>query len=400
MNYGLIGLGKMGANLALNISKKKNINVYNRTTSKTYKVCDQNRERIHGFDCVESFINETETPRKIITMLPNGIEFDFLRHMDPGDTIIDCANERWDVSQQKEEICNRNGVNYLGVGMSGGYLGALHGPAVMIGGSLEAYRDTRDFFESFCNSSVFIGKDPDLGHFTKMVHNGIEYGMLQAIADVYSYANHERGIMYEILEGMGDGYLIGSARKVCADYDVDNIVDRCEMNDTGLWCSQWALDKKIPLTVINTSVACRINSTRTKAPNSYKKLSSVTSIKHARGALRFVFAMAFLEGLRLVKSRGIPIPRAQAAWSEHTIIWSDMCKMSPDELQIVLERNIYDIRYVASECALKGISIPVISAALQDYELNHTRHSQMAFVSAQRNDFGNHPICFHNNETS
>ena len=400
MNYGLVGLGKMGANLALNISNKKHLNIYNRTTAKTYKVCDKNHERLQGFDNLKDFVENTEHPRKIITMLPNGVEFDFLEYLEPGDTIIDCANERWNISTLKEEQCNKEGVNYLGVGMSGGYLGALHGPAVMIGGSREVYEDTQEFFESFCNSSVFVGEDPDMGHFTKMVHNGIEYGMLQAIADVYSYANHDRGIMHNILEGTIDGYLVRSARKVCSEYNIDNIIDRCEMNDTGLWCSQWALENKIPLTVINTAVACRIQSMQNKAPNCYKKLTTVTSVKHARGAIEFVFAMAFLEGMRLVEIKGIPVQLAQEAWSEYTIIHSPMCRMTTEELQSVLEDNIYNIRYLINDCALKGISIPVLSAALQDYELNHTTHSHMAFVCAQRNDFGNHPVCFHNSETS
>ena len=400
MNYGLVGLGKMGANLALNISNKKHLNVYNRTTAKTYKICDQNHERLRGFKTIEEFVSETEHPRKIITMLPNSVEFDFLEYLEPGDTIIDCANERWNVSTLKEEQCNKESVNYLGVGMSGGYLGALHGPAVMIGGSREVYEDTQEFFESFCNSSVFIGEDADMGHFTKMVHNGIEYGMLQAIADVYAYANNDRGIMHNILEGTTDGYLVRSAKKVCAEYDIDKIIDRCEMNDTGLWCSQWALENKIPLTVINTAVACRIQSMQDKAPNSYKKLTTVTSVKHARGAIEFVFAMAFLEGLRLIESKGIDTNLAQEAWSEYTIIWSEMCKMSRQELQHVVENNIYNARYLVSDCTLKGISIPVISAALQEYELNHTPQSHMAFVCAQRNDFGNHPVCFHNSDTS
>ena len=115
---------------------------------------DEFATMIESGNTVEQFINETETPRKIITMLPNGLNFDFLDYMSPNDTIIDCSNERWNISNEKSKICNEKNIKYLGVGMSGGHLGALHGPAVMIGGPREVYDDTKEFFESFCNSSV------------------------------------------------------------------------------------------------------------------------------------------------------------------------------------------------------------------------------------------------------
>lgn len=401
MSFGLIGLGKMGANLALNISKNRDLNIYNRTTAKTFQICDKNRVRLNGFSNVESFIENTETPRKIITMMPNGINFDnFLSLMDPGDVIIDCANEHYEVSSKKDQECSKWGVQYLGVGMSGGAFGALHGPAVMIGGNESAWKENKEFFETFCNNTVYIGTEPDVGHFTKMVHNGVEYSMLQCIADIYSYCNHDGELTQEVLQGCDQGYLTETAQEVLRTYSIDKIVDDCKMNSTGLWCSQYALEHNIPLTTIHTSVQYRINSSQKYDNNWIRNQIATPNISDAQGAIRFVFALAFYEGLSLVKHKGIDPDKARQAWSKFTIIRCDMTNLNEQELLMEMDKNIYHMRNLVKSCVFLGINIPVLSAALQYYEFTHTTQTQMALIMAQRNYFGNHEICFHNNITS
>ena len=401
MSLGLIGLGKMGANLALNISKNKDLNVYNRTTKKTYQVCDKNRVRLNGFSDIESFMEYTDTPRTIITMLPNGIGFDnILPFMSPRDVIIDCSNEHYDISVSKYHKCSEWDVDYLGVGMSGGAFGALHGPAVMIGGDEDVWNTNKNFLKSFCNNVVYVGSEPDFGHFTKMVHNGIEYSMLQCIADIYSYCNHDGELTQEILRGCDQGYLTESAQEVLGTYSIDSIVDKCKMNSTGLWCSQYALEHGIPLTTIHTSVQYRINSSQKSNYNWIRNTLDKVSIEDARGAIRFVFAMAFFEGLLLIKHKGIDTHKAQKAWSSYTIIQCDMATFSEEKLLSEMDKNIYHLRNVVKSCIFLGINIPVLSAALQYYEFIHTTQTQMSLIMAQRNYFGNHEICFHNNSTS
>ena len=401
MSFGLIGLGKMGANLALNISKNRDLHVYNRTTAKTFHLCKGNGSRLNGYSDIETFMENAQTPRNIITMLPNGVDFDnFLPLMSPGDVIIDCANEHYDVSISKNKRCSEWDVDYLGVGMSGGALGALHGPAVMIGGNEEVWKRNKNFFESFCNNTVYIGSEPDMGHFTKMVHNGIEYSMLQCIADIYSYCNHDNDITREILHGCDQGYLTETAQEVLKTYSIDNIVDECKMNNTGLWCSQYALEHNIPLTTIHTSVQYRINSCRKSDFHWKKNKLSQPNIHDARGAIRFVFALAFLEGIALVKDKGIDPYKASQAWSKFTIIRCDMSQFTEKELLLEMYRNVHHIRNIVKRCVHLGINIPVLSAALQYYEFTHTTQTQMSLIMAQRNYFGNHEICFHNNSTS
>lgn len=401
MSFGLIGLGKMGANLALNISKNKDLNIYNRTTKTTFQVCDKNRVRLNGFSDVETFMENTETPRSIITMLPNGVGFEnILPFMSTGDVIIDCSNEHYDTSVSKHHTCSKWGVDYLGVGMSGGALGALHGPAVMIGGHEDSWLRNKDFIESFCNNVVYIGSEPDVGHFTKMVHNGIEYSMLQCIADMYSYCNHDGELTQEILNGCDQGYIIESAQEVLKTYSIDNIVDECKMNNTGLWCSQYALEHGIPLTTIHTSVQYRINSFHKSEYNWYRNTVNNVCIENARGAIRFVFAMAFFEGLLLIKHKGIDADKARKAWSKYTIIQCDMATFTEEELLSEMNKNIYHLRRVVNSCVILGINIPILSAALQYYEFIHTHQTQMSLIMAQRNYFGNHEMCFHNNSTS
>lgn len=403
VSLGLIGLGKMGANLALNISKNKDLNIYNRTTAKTYQICEKNRVRLNGFSNVESFMESTQTPRTIITMLPNGVDFDnFLPLMSPGDVIIDCANEHYDVSHEKKTRCDQWDVDYLGVGMSGGAMGALHGPAVMVGGSEEVWEAHKPLFDSFCKNVVYMGPEPDVGHFTKMVHNGIEYSMLQCIADIYSYCGHNWKVTSHVLERTRevDGYLVRSALSVFETYQVNNIVDICQMNNTGLWCSQYALEHGIPLTTIHTSVQYRINSSYKSEKAQTKRKIDYISEDAARGAMKFIFAMALLEGTHLIDTHGIDVNTARQAWSRHTIIRCNMLKHSTQELLNILDLNIYHLRHVVRTCVINGINVPLLSAALQHYDFINTKQTQMSLIMAQRNYFGNHEICLHKQSTS
>lgn len=395
MSFGLNGLGKMGKNLAINISKDRKLHVYNRTSSKTIKLVEKS-DNLFGYLNIKDFVENVEKPRTIVTMLPNGISFeDMIVYMDKGDTIIDCSNEHYRVSSEKSQYCQSYGIDYLGVGMSGGAQGALKGPAVMIGGERDVFEKHENFFNEFCNNSVWIGNEPDCGHFTKMVHNGIEYSMLQVIADIYSVTGHNRQYTSEILKKY-DGYLTNSAVKILKKYNVEEILDQCDMNGTGLWCSQYAYEHQLPLTTIHTAVQCRINSKNhmfNKNKNHYIGLvpSSLLS-----GSLEFVFALAFYEGMNLLKHKGIDIEKAQEAWSKSTIIECEFTKKSFEELEDIMKKNVNNIRLLVYNCSMLGLSIPIISASLQYYEFMKKENSQMSLVSAQRNYFGNHDICFHN----
>lgn len=388
----------MGKNLALNISKDRKLHVYNRTPTKTLQLVENN-DNLLGYSTIKDFIDNVERPRTIVTMLPNGVNFeDMIVHMDQGDTIIDCSNEHYDVSLEKSKYCDEHDIDYLGVGMSGGAQGALHGPAVMIGGKRDVFQKHETFFNEFCNNSVWVGPEADCGHFTKMVHNGIEYSMLQGIADIYSATGHNRHYTITILKKF-DSYLTNTAIEVLNDYNVENIVDECDMNGTGLWCSQYAYKHQLPLTTIHTAVQYRINSKNNVFDKKKNNYIGVVPSSLLSNSLEFVFALAFYEGLYLLEHKGINLERAQKAWSKSTIIESSYTKKSFEELENIMSKNLRDIRCLVYNCSILGLSVPIISASLQYYEFMKKEKSQMSLVSAQRNYFGNHDICFHNKLT-
>jgi 6-phosphogluconate dehydrogenase len=150
MSIGLIGLGSIGSNLALNIQKKHDVHVYNRSPEKTRTLMKKS-VGIYGHKSVCEMLSKMESPRTIITALPYGTATDTIvsflsKTMTPGDTIVDCSNEYFETSRHRESMCNGQDIKYLGVGLSGGTRGALNGPCLMIGGQKKVYQDHEDFF--------------------------------------------------------------------------------------------------------------------------------------------------------------------------------------------------------------------------------------------------------------
>lgn len=403
MSYGLIGLGAMGSNLALNISRKHNLHLYNRTKEKTVNVISKGRPNsMHGFDTIMQMIQSMEKPRTIITMLPHGnASHTTIKHaaqlLDNNDTIIDCANQHYDMSIECEKICKQFGVNYLGVGMSGGAHGALNGPAIMIGGDENVYNKQKGYLDSFCNNVVYIDNKCDSGHFTKMVHNGIEYVMLQAIADVYAYLNYDYNSMYKLLSkcvnSEMNGYLIYNAFNVLEKYNIESISDKANMNNTGLWCVEYAYKHGINVPCMHAAVQSRIASNKSKKSNSQKKNTCI-DIEIAFHSLRFVYACAFIEGNEIINYKNLNSTFVRKAWSKDTIIECPMVMINEKKLCTICNESIDKTRVMVIECSQNGIPIPCISNALQFYDFTHQRKTQMNFLMAQRNVFGQHEITY------
>lgn len=398
MSYGLVGLGTMGGNLALNISEKHHLHIYNRSYAKTQAV---NSANVSKHKSLDSLIETMPTPRTIVTMLPHGdINYENIAYlstiMSPGDVLMDCANELHTQSLKNGEICKKNNINYLGVGMSGGAAGARYGPAVMVGG--HANKNTLNYLDSFCKNVTYIDENNDSGHFVKTVHNGIEYSMLQGIADVFAFYNYDISKMNSLCERLlgtyCDGYLINSVFGILNKYDLPNIVDNCKMNNTGLWCVEYAYKHGINVPTMHAAVQARVASTIPKSVK-YQKNTMRTTTDVAFYTLFFVYAMAVYEGLQLIKHKGIDTNVAQDAWSYATIIECPMIKKSEKELLKIMKFSHNKARMMILDCVRNGVPVPVVSAALQNYDLINQKHSQMHFVMAQRNYFGQHPLEFY-----
>jgi 6-phosphogluconate dehydrogenase len=403
MSYGVIGLGSMGSNLAINISKKHKLHLYNRTTSIIEKTINQGTPgRMKGHQTVLQMTHAMEIPRTIINMLPHGEpSTTMMKHtvnlLDPGDTIIDCANEHYTHSVEREKLCDKHCVNYLGTGMSGGTNGALYGPAVMIGGRKSVYDAQKDYLNSFCNSVVHVGEKPDSGHFTKMVHNGIEYSMLQAIADVYAYLNYDYDSMTKILrrccnrDSELNGYLAQCAFQVLDNYDIGDISDVAPINDTVLWCVNYAYKHSINVPTMHSAIQARLASTVPKNNVWYQRSNTKVNLDAAYQALRLVFAMAVNEGISLIEHKSIASINAKDAWSTSSIIECLMLNKNKTELDCITNESIHKARILLTECVRSGVPVPSISAAVQHHDFTHQPVTQMNFLMAQRNYYGQHP---------
>ena len=285
-DFGLTGLAVMGANLARNGAHKGfAVAVHNRSVEKTDTLV-----REHGSEgtfvpahSIEEFVAAVKRPRPIMMMVKAGKPVDdviaeIAPHLEAGDILIDGGNSLFTDTQRRARELAERGIEFLGVGVSGGEEGALEGPSMMPGGDPQAYARVRPIFEKMAAQvdgtpcCTYIGAD-GAGHYVKMVHNGIEYADMALIAEAYEIFRSVYGLdaarIAEIFEswksGDLDSYLIEITAKVLRKVDaathkplVDVIVDEAEQKGTGRWTAQNALELGIPITAITEAVFARV----------------------------------------------------------------------------------------------------------------------------------------------
>lgn len=276
---GVIGLAVMGKNIALNIANKGYlVAVYNRTWAVTNKIMEQHSV-LHGYERLEDFVNSLEKPRKILLMVKAGQAVDALLEqlidlLDRDDIVMDGGNSYYLDTIAREQRMAIHGIHYMGVGISGGEEGALHGPAMMPGGNKQTYDLVRDIFEAISAKAEgeacvsYIGEN-GAGHYVKMVHNGIEYGDMQLIAESYDLLKHLGGFDNEQLAaifakyntGKLQSYLIEITKQVLKAKDnlgdgylVDKILDVAGQKGTGKWTIQSSLDLGQVTSVMSAAV--------------------------------------------------------------------------------------------------------------------------------------------------
>nr|VZR97731.1 6-phosphogluconate dehydrogenase, NAD(+)-dependent, decarboxylating [Mycoplasma feriruminatoris] len=269
IQIGLIGLGKMGFNLIQNI-KNNNYEVigYDLNKSMYEKL---NQKNIKTTNSIAELVKSLPTPRVIMLLVPNGKItqdcFDeVLSYLSSGDTIIDSGNSFYKDSIKRYEIAKQKNVHFIDCGISGGVSGALNGACMMVGADKKAIEPLNEFFKSLCVENGFLhtGKVGS-GHFCKMVHNGIEYGMMQAIGEGYEILNNSEfdydfqkvSLMWNngsvirswLIELMIDAFK--------NDPKLESLTGQVDMNGEGLWTVQQALEQNTPAPVITLSVIMR-----------------------------------------------------------------------------------------------------------------------------------------------
>ncbi len=281
---GMVGLGVMGRNLVLNMADHGfSVAGYDKDPAKVAALRQESGKRdAHGAADIKEFIALLRRPRAIMMLVPAGAPVDsvikdLLPHLDKGDLIIDAGNSYFKDTDLRAGHMLAEGIQFLGVGVSGGEEGARHGPSIMPGGPKGAYELVRPIFEA---AAAKVKGEPcvtwlgpgSAGHFVKMVHNGIEYGVMQLIAETYDLMKRGLGLnddeMREVYalwnKGELNGYLVEITSHIFSKQDektgkrlIDEILDVAKQKGTGMWTSQSAMELQVPIPTIDLAVAMR-----------------------------------------------------------------------------------------------------------------------------------------------
>ena len=446
---GVIGLGVMGQNLALNIEDHgRAVAVWNLEPEWVDRFVAQNADRkIVGTKSLADFAAALEPPRRILMMIKAGDPVDQMLQklapvLAPGDIVIDGGNSFFKDTQRREAEWRGKGLNFFGMGVSGGEEGARHGPSLMPGGARDAYEHMRPILESVAAKSdsgpcvTYVGPD-GAGHYVKMVHNGIEYGDMQLIAEAYDLLRRGLGLdAKEISEifaswnsGLLESYLIDITAQVLSVTDpethkplVDLVLDKAGQKGTGKWTAQIALDLAIPIPTIAAAIDARVLSSMKEervraakqygrsgvAPYSGDKQKFIAAVKSALYAAK---VCSYAQGMSLIRAGSdeykwnINLREIARIWKAGCIIRarlldsimqayerrSDLANLLLDtEFQKQVTTGESDWRHVIATASSMGIPIPAMSASLAYFDSYTSAQLPQNLTQAQRDYFGAH----------
>ena len=444
-DFGLVGLGVMGRNFILNVasngystiglsSKDEAIELL-KTEGKDYEV--------DGTKSDEEFIKKIKRPRKIMLLVPAGKPVDsmierFLPYLEEGDILIDGGNSHYDDTDRRYEYLKNKNIHFIGAGVSGGSKGARFGPSIMPGGDEECYNNLKPIFEA---TSAKVNGDPCVtylgntssGHYVKMIHNGIEYAIMQLISENYHIlkyglkkSNEEIHQVFKSWnEGMLESYLIEITRdifnasdKESGNHLVDMILDKAKQKGTGKWTSQSAMDFGVSIPTIDSSVSMRIissfKSLREKGENIFGKNKiddkniDTTDLEKS---LIFSFVISFAQGLSQLKvasdekSYDLNFEKICKIWRGGCIIRArllenfmkafnkknDLSNLLFDEdISSIINNTVNAARKVSVYCINNQIPAYSLLSSLSYFDAIKTSRLPMNLIQAQRDCFGEH----------
>ncbi|HEY8227349.1 MAG TPA: NADP-dependent phosphogluconate dehydrogenase [Pyrinomonadaceae bacterium] len=447
-DIGLIGLGVMGQNLALNIARNGySITVFDREPPVMESFLSKKPEPITGAHNWEDFVASLKRPRKIILLVKAGTPVDwtieqirpFLQH---GDIIIDGGNSHFTETERREQSLKKEGLLFIGSGTSGGEKGALLGPSLMPGGDRKAYEQIRPIWEAIAAKVeegpcvTYIGPGGS-GHFVKMVHNGIEYADMQLIAEVYGLmrdgfqmkASQIADVFSEWRYGELNSYLIDITEKILRVKDretnsplVDLVLDQAEQKGTGKWTAQLALDLGVPIPTIDAAITARnISSQKSLRLKVSKEITAQTTGRYSeitnqfRDALRVALyaskVCAYAQGMALIKAGSetfnwnIDLSEVARIWLGGCIIRAAFLKKirsaysrQPDlpnllldpDIKSTIERAQTNWRIVLGVAVQQGLPVLAMTASLGYFDMYRTANLPLNLTQAQRDFFGSH----------
>jgi 6-phosphogluconate dehydrogenase len=449
-DIGLIGLAVMGENLVLNMeSKGFSVSVYNRTTEVTEKFAAGRAKgkRITPTRTIEEFVSSLSRPRKMMIMVKAGSAVDavtqqLLPHLEKGDVVIDGGNSLFTDTQRREAELSEKGLNYLGIGVSGGEEGALKGPSLMPGGTKEAWEIVAPIYRKI---AAQVDGEPccrymgtgGAGHYVKMVHNGIEYGDMQLICEAYAILRDLVGLgapeLHDVFDSWNkgdlDSFLIEITANIFTRKDpdtgkplVDVILDKAGQKGTGRWTLQSAIEQGVVISTINAAVEARVlSSMKEQRVRASKQLPAPTGYKYTGDRQRLIDAVrdALYASKIISYAQGFTLFAAaskQYGWNlnfgDIATIWRGGCIIrakflnrikeafdrSPQLENLMLDPFFGDIleksqanwRIAVSQAIQAGVAVPAFGASLSYFDSYRQERLPANLLQAQRDYFGAH----------
>ena len=429
---GLIGLGVMGKNIALNLSEKGVvIKGFNKSKDKLYEINEEFSDNFEGFTDLDELVKNLSVPRTILLMVPSGeatreVIEKISNSLEENDLVIDGGNSYYFDSEDNGEYLSDKSIDFIGMGVSGGEEGARKGPAIMVGYKTEISNELKNTLSSIAAKAgkdcIGFYKGYGSGHFVKMVHNGIEYAEMQLIAEIYQLLKSSNKTNEEIanfFDGLNDenrsSYLIEITSQILRKKEdevsvIDKIKPVASNKGTGKLTVETSLNLKVPVPSIYAAYDARVQSNNknewaTNTPN----LEGLSE-EDLSDCLYFGRVASMIQGLELIKKYDSEINLGDVLnnWSGGCIIRSNLLSELNDinkttknllgdkNLNSLFQNNLSSTKKVLSKATVAEVATPVLSASFNWYINLTTLNNPSNLIQAQRDYFGRHTVQFIN----
>ena len=444
----MVGLGVMGRNLLLNMADHGfSVAGYDKDPAKVEALRQEASQRdARGAADIKEFIGLLRQPRAVMMLVPAGAPVDavikdLLPHLDKGDLIIDAGNSYFKDTDVRARTLTEKGIQFLGVGVSGGEEGARRGPSIMPGGPKEAYERVRPILEAAAakvNGApcvTWLGPG-SAGHFVKMVHNGIEYGVMQLLAETYDLMKRGWGMnddeLCEVYASWNkselNGYLVEITSHIFSKQDektgkrlIDEILNVAKQTGTGMWTSQSAMELQLPIPTIDLAVAMRDLSVFTKEREQASALyqRSLQGLTGDRAQFLTQLGRALFAGMVVIYAQGMALLAVASAKYKYDLdleavarIWRGGCIIRAALLEdicaafharrdlpnLLLDLNLSrkvmehqeDLRQVVNQAVASGVPAPALMVSLSYLDAYRSAWQPANLIQAQRDYFGSH----------
>ena len=449
-NFGVAGLGVMGRNVALNIERNGfPVVAYNRGDENAQRMRDESAgKNVTVTQSIEELVSLLDPPRRVLLMVTAGAGTDrvidaLLEHLEPGDVLIDGGNSHFPDTDRRAKRLQQAGLHFVGCGISGGEEGALWGPSIMPGGNFEAYERIAPVLEKIAAKTdddgacvTYCGRHA-AGHYVKMVHNGIEYGIMQLICEVYDILRSAAGMSTDQIQAVFQewtaspqvgGFLVDITAQCLAKSDdqtgdplVEKILDTAGQKGTGKWTAQTALDLGVPIPTLSQAVNARILSglkqSRVEAsgvlqgPDAECEQDRERLVATLHSALHLAMVASYAQGLHLIQAAskeydfGTDVAEVARIWKDGCIIRSKLLdpikqayKQEPEmenmllhpSFSAIVNESLQDLREAVEVANRSGVATTCLGATLAYLDSYRSEFLPANLLQALRDNFGAH----------